>query len=240
MSKRQPFKCSISTACLGLHIYDWKRQYKSHLGVLLHACKVLRVILLGWFTLVLWLAGWLIFLSSEDETGTFFMPTGVEGNSLAAAVGVLGCRVGVLGSVTLLGGVPSVSLEPGEITLCDWFFFTFFSVAPEVLIFICGFSFNGIPSSSFSKVTNEQYPSVEEIARKAPSLDLFVIFFFPLRVKVRTFLQPSHPIYNTCCTCLLLLPSPSTCIHSNKTAVKWKTPDSNEQKDLKFWPLHLI
>lgn len=106
------------------------------------------------------------------------MPTGVEDTSLLAAVGVLGCRAGVLGSVTLLGGVPSVSLEPGEIALCDWLFFTFFSAAPGVLTLICGFSFSGIPSSSFSKVTNEQYPSVEEIARKAPSLDLFVIIFF--------------------------------------------------------------
>lgn len=145
---------------------------------MLHACKVLSVILLGWFTLVPWLADWLIFLSSEDETGTFFTLTGVEGKSLPTAVGVLGWRVGVLGSVTLLGGVPSVSLEPGEMTLCDWLFFTFFSVAPEVLTFICGFSFSAIPSSSFSKVTNEQYPSMEEIARKAPSLDLFAIFFF--------------------------------------------------------------
>lgn len=145
---------------------------------MLHACKVLSVILLGWFTLVLWLPDWLIFLSSEDETGTFFTLTGVEGKSLPTAVGVLGWRVGVLGSVTLLGGVPSVSLEPGEMPLCDWLFFTFFSVAPEVLTFICGFSFSAIPSSSFSKVTNEQYPSMEEIARKAPSLDLFAIFFF--------------------------------------------------------------
>lgn len=73
---------------------------------------MLRVILLGWFPLVLWLAGWLIFLSSEDETGTFFMPTGVKGKSLAAATGVLGWRLGAL------RGVPSVSLEPGEMTLC--------------------------------------------------------------------------------------------------------------------------
>jgi len=227
MSKPQPFKCSTSTVSLGLRIYDWKRQYKSHLGVLLHACKVLRVILLGWFTLVLWLAGWLIFLSSEDETGTFFMPTGVEGKSLLVAVGVLGWRVGVLGSVILLGGVPSVSLEPGETTLCDWLFFTFFSVAPGVLTFICGFSFSGIPSSSFSKVTNEQYPSVEEIARKAPSLDLFEIIFFPLRGKVRTFLHPSPPMHYTC---LFLLPSPSTCIHLNKTAVKCKTSNSMNRR----------
>lgn len=111
MSKPQTFKCSTSTACLGLQIYDCKRQYKSHLGVLLHACKVLRVILLGWFTLVLWLAGWLIFLSSEDGTGTFFTPAGVEGKSLPAPASVLGWRVGVL------GGVPSVSLEPGEMAL---------------------------------------------------------------------------------------------------------------------------
>lgn len=40
------------------------------------------------------------------------MPTGVKGKSLAAATGVLGWRVGAL------RGVPSVSLEPGEMTLC--------------------------------------------------------------------------------------------------------------------------
>lgn len=79
---------------------------------------MLRVILLGWFILVLWLAGSLIFLLSKDETGIFFMPPGVEGKSLLVVV-VLGWRVGVLGSVILLEGGPSASLVPGEMALYD-------------------------------------------------------------------------------------------------------------------------
>lgn len=78
----------------------------------------------------------------------------------------------------MLGGVPSASLELGEITLWDWLFLAFLSAAaPGVLTGIWGFSFRGTPSSSSSKVTKEQYPSVEEMARKDPSLDLFGIYF---------------------------------------------------------------
>lgn len=45
-----------------------------------------------------------------------------------------------------------------------------------VLILMAGLSFSGIPSSPSSNVTKEQYPSVEEIARNDPSLDLAFIY----------------------------------------------------------------
>lgn len=178
------FKRSTSTACLGPCIYHWKWHHKSHLGVLKQDCRVVRVTLLGWGALLLWFAAWLLFLSSEDGTGMVLMPTGVEGRSLPAVPGGRGWRGG-----SLLGGVPSASLEPGEITLWDWLFLAFLSAAPGVLTLIWGFSLRGTPSSSLSKVTNEQYPSVEEMARKDPSLDLFGIHFFPFKAKI--LLQPS-------------------------------------------------
>lgn len=68
--------------------------------------------------------------------------------------------------------LPSTGFETGETTLGDWPFLIFFSTVLGVLILMAGFSFNGIPSSPASNVTKEQYPSVEEIARNDPSLDL--------------------------------------------------------------------
>lgn len=145
-----------------------------YLGVLLHACRVLSVILLGGFAFEPWLSGCGGFLSSEEDTGMVLTAIGVEGKSLLLP-GVLHCTVGLPGSTVLFGGVPSTSLGTGETRLGDWPFFSFFSAVLGVLKIIAGFSFRGTPSSSSSKVTKEQYPSVEEIARKDPSLDLVFI-----------------------------------------------------------------
>lgn len=49
----------------------------------------------------------------------------------------------------------------------------FFSLAVSgVMMSSCGRSFKGVPSSSSSKDTKEQYPSVDETARNDPSRDL--------------------------------------------------------------------
>lgn len=61
---------------------------------------------------------------------------------------------GLLGSWILLPGVPSTDLDPGEDPWCVWFL-VFFAVS-GVLMLKTGFSFKGMPSSPFSKVTNEQ------------------------------------------------------------------------------------
>ena len=116
------------------------------------------------------------------------MATGVEGESLLLTV-VLHCTVGLSGSTVLFGGVLSTGLGTGETILGDWPLFSFFSAVLGVFTIRAGFSFRGIPSSSSSKVTKEQYPSVEEIARKDPSLDL--VFIYRNREKKFTVTVPS-------------------------------------------------
>ena len=127
-------------------------------AVLPQVCSVFRVTLRGWGAFMFCPAGCRVF--SLEGCGKGLLPAGMaEGLSLMAD-GAGDCVVGegvvqgLLGSWVLLLGVPSTDLDPGEDPWCVWFL-AFLAVS-GVLMLSTGFSFKGMPSSPFSKVTNVQ------------------------------------------------------------------------------------
>lgn len=132
-----------------------KLSHYAYLGVLLEACKVFSVILLGWLTLELWFDSCMEFLSSKKGIAMFRTPRGVEDKSLLFTAGFC-CTAGQLGSMIRFGGVPSTGLGTGDAILGEWPFFIFFSAVLGVLTLKSGLSLSGIPSSPSSNVTKEQ------------------------------------------------------------------------------------